>query len=263
LPLECDHRRAHVNSSHGTRELEALLFSLDGIGPKQLTSCPGWTSHHLTAHVAGNYEEVLAHVEAFVDHRPLERTRSWEEREQPFRLLDFSTLLSRIEELATVTKRVVGDVLVSQPDAELTWTGRTVRVSGFMTHMRSEDALHRWDLVGDDEMSFELLGQQILLEHAVTFIGKPLLQRGLRLGAMPAFVARVRSTGQDDLIVETLNGISAKLSTGPVQGDATIEGDAAARLLLLWGRKPTPFVRLRTLDDGVAALHVQNLLCGY
>jgi len=117
--------------------------------------------------------------------------------------------------------------------------------------------------VGDDEMSFELLGQQDLLKHAVTFIGSPLLQRGLGLrAATRAFAARVRSPGQDDLIIESLNG-EAHLSMGPAQGNATIEGDAAARLLLLWGRKPSPFVRLQTLDDGVSALRVQNLLCGY
>jgi len=88
------------------RELEALLSSLDGIGPKRLTSCPGWTSHHLAAHIAGNYEEVLAHVQAFADHRPLERTRTWEEREQPLRELELTTLLTRIDELATATTRI-------------------------------------------------------------------------------------------------------------------------------------------------------------
>ena len=49
--------------------------------------------------------------------------------------------------------------------------------------MRSEDTLHRWDLVGDDETSHELLGQQDLLTHAVTFIGRPLLRRGRDAGA--------------------------------------------------------------------------------
>jgi hypothetical protein len=117
--------------------------------------------------------------------------------------------------------------------------------------------------MGDDGISFELLGQQDLVEHAVAFIGNPLLQRGLRLGAATTdFSARVRSPGQDDLIVESLNG-KAHLSVGPQQGAATIECDPAARLLLLWGRKPSPFVRLQTFSDEVSASHVQNLLCGY
>jgi hypothetical protein len=250
------------NSLHRPPELEALLASLDGIGPRQLTSCPGWTSHHLAAHIAGNYEELLAHVQAFADRRPLDRTRSWEEREQPLRELALTNLLSRIEELATMMAQLVTDVLVERPDAKLTWTQRTVRISGFATHMRSEDALHRWDLVGDDETSFELLGQQELLEHAVTFIGNPLLQRGLRLGATATFVARVRSPGQDDLVVKSRNG-KAQVSMGSAEGEAAIEGDPAARLLLLWGRKPSPFIRLQTLDDGMSTLRVQNLLLGY
>jgi uncharacterized protein (TIGR03083 family) len=244
-------------------ELGALLAALESIDPKRLTACPGWTAHHLAAHIAGNYEEVHGHIEAFAAGHPLERTRNWEEREQPLRDLDHATLLARIDDLAAATTTAVHDLLAEKPDAELIWTKRTVPISGLLTHMRSEDALHRWDLVGDDETSLDLLSQQNLLTHAVTFIGSPLLQRGRQAGSGKAtFVARVRSPGGDDLVVESIDG-DARLSVGPPEGEATIEGDPAARLLLLWGRKPSPFFRLQTLGDGESALRVQNLLSGY
>jgi hypothetical protein len=117
--------------------------------------------------------------------------------------------------------------------------------------------------MGDDETSHELLGQQDLLVHAVSFIGLPLLRRGLASTAEPGpFLARVRSEGQDDLIVEAGNG-EAHLSLAPPHGRPTIHGDPAARLLLLWGRKPEPFYRLRVGDDRRAAYRAQALLAGY
>lgn len=155
------------------------------------------------------------------------------------------------------------NVLDEQPEAELTWTGRIVRVSGFATHLRSEDALHRWDLVGDDETSVLLLAQHDLLVHAVNFIGRPLLSRGLKSGAdTEPFRARVRSDGRDDLVAEASEG-DAHISIVPPEGPATIEGDPAARLLLLWGRKPGPFYRLSVRGDRRAASGVQALLAGY
>jgi uncharacterized protein (TIGR03083 family) len=216
------------------------MATLHKVEPHALTSCPGWTAHHLAAHICGNYEEIEQHVAAFGERRPLERTRTWEEREQPLRELDHAVLLRRIEDRAAAAAAVIGDVLNEQPEAELTWTGRTVRVSGFPTHLRSENALHRWDIVGDDETSHVLLAQQDLLVHAVSFIGRPLLRRGLDAGAATEpFCTRVRSEGRDDLVIDA-SGDDARLSVRPSQGSPTIEGDPAARLLLVWGRKPAP-----------------------
>ena len=48
-------------------------------------------------------------------------------------------------------------VLNLQPDAVVPWTGREMVVATFITHTRSELALHRWDLVGDDDVSAVLL----------------------------------------------------------------------------------------------------------
>jgi uncharacterized protein (TIGR03083 family) len=258
-----DEASGAVEQQNASKELVALLTTLDDAGPTALTSCPGWTAHHIAAHMTGNYQEARRHVEAFAQGDPLNRTRGFEEREEPLRELDQPTLLQRIEQEAAALTSAIGGVLDTQPDAELPWTNRTVRVSGFSTHLRSESALHRWDLAGDDDISSVLLSQQDLLEHAVTFIGQPLCQRGLDFGGgKPAFSARVRCAERDDLIIDA-DELHATLSVGPSTGDAAIETDAAARLLLLWGRKPTPFFRLRTSGGDDSVSHVQFLLLGY
>jgi hypothetical protein len=140
-----------------------------------------WTVHHVTAHICGTYEEIEQHVAAFGKGRPQVKTRTWEERERPLRGIDQATLLGRLKDRAIAASMAISHVLEEQPEAELTWTGRTVKIAGFPTHLRSEDALHRWDLVGDDETSYELLSQQDLLVHAVNFIGLPLLRGVLTL----------------------------------------------------------------------------------
>jgi hypothetical protein len=246
-------------------ELTAILATLDDVGPNALTSCPEWTAHHIAAHVCGNYEEVRRHVEAFAEARPVDRTRTWEEREAPLRELRHSDLLHLIDSEASVVASGIEAVLQRIPDATLSWTGRTVPVAGFATHLRSENALHRWDLVGDDDTSTELLAQPELLVHAVRFIGLPLLGRGLSAGGgSEFFTSRIRSAGQEDLIIEAGDG-EASISVGPVRDDATIEGDPSARLLMLWGRKPMPFSRLEMTDYGRAHVVslVQALLAGY
>ena len=247
----------------GPAELVALLAALDDADPSAFTSCPGWTAHHLAAHICGNYEEIERHVVGVADDRPVERTRTWEEREPPLRELDHAALLRRIEELAASTAAAVDHVLAEEPTAELAWTGRTVRVSGFPTHLRSEDALHRWDLTGDDDTGLGLLAQADLLVHAVHFVGRPLLRRGLDRGAAAEpFTARIRSDGPDDVVIEVSEG-DVHLSIAPARGTPTIEGDAAARLLFVWGRKPSPFHRLRVVGDPRAASRAQDLLSGY
>ena len=49
----------------------------------------------------------------------------------------------------------------------------------------------------------------------------------------------------------------------PPSGPAVVEGDGAARLLLLWGRKPQPFHRLHATADPNTVGRLQVLLAGY
>jgi hypothetical protein len=72
----------------------------------------------------------------------------------------------------------------------------------------------------------------------------------------------VRTPDTDDLILVAHDG-DAHLAIGPQEGPGDIAGDGAARLLLLWGRKPTPFSRLRGTSDEETVTALQALLAGY
>jgi uncharacterized protein (TIGR03083 family) len=243
-------------------ETAALLDALSDAGPRALTSCPGWSAQHIAAHIAGNHEEARRHVEAYLERQPLSATRTFEEREAPLLRLRFDALLARIGAEEAGLLRAVEAVLAGDEEAELAWTGRTVRVKGFPTHMRSESAVHRWDIAGDDDLSRRLLAQPDLLAHAVAFIGKPLLARGVA-GARAPFSGRVRSPGADDLVVDVERGRDPRLELRSPAGPAVVECDAAARLLLLWGRKPQPFSRLRSEADDATVGRLQQVLAGY
>lgn len=247
-------------------EIEALTVALDKVGPAAATSCPGWTAHHIAAHMAGNIEEARRHVDAWGAGTPLTGTRSFEEREQPLRELPFPELIHRIERDETALEHDVNAAAAVSPDATLRWTGRTVPVSGLATHMRSEAAVHRWDLVGDDDVSATLLGQHVLLEHAVSFIGRPLLVRGLvspAYGGDPVEVRIAARDQPDHLVVRSSGGDGALALADPDARDADVEADAAARLLMLWGRKPEPFNRVVALAGEERLGRAQQLLSGY
>jgi hypothetical protein len=47
------------------------------------------------------------------------------------------------------------------------------------------------------------------------------------------------------------------------EGEALVVGDAAARLLFLWGRRATPFGRLRCDGTAEDLARLQWLLSGY
>lgn len=252
-------------TSKRPQEAEAFLTALRELPPDALTACEAWTVHDIGAHIAGVYEEVVLHVTAFAEHEPLSRTRGFEEREARFRQMPADRLLATVDEYETRMRQQIDAVLADDPDAELDWTDRRMRVKAFLTHLRSECALHRWDLLGDDETSRESLGRYEFLEHAVTAIGAgPILAKGIAAGGAdgPALTGRVRTEGERDLLV-TMGDGAADLAVVEPDGDAVIETDQAARLLLLWGRDPQPATRLRAGRSDAQAVRVRRLFAGY
>jgi hypothetical protein len=130
--------------------------------------------------------------------------------------------------------------------------------------MRQEFAIHRWDLLGDDEAGLELLGQPVLVEHSVALLADSLLS-GLGADPNPAEVltARLRCPGSRDLVVEVADGRGSLSWAEPTDAPGVIEMDPAARILLLWGRRPASAARVRSTlaPDGLARL--QTILAGY
>jgi hypothetical protein len=57
-------------------------------------------------------------------------------------------------------------------------------VTQFVTHHRSEAAIHRWDITGSDDLSDELLAQPELTRHAVSVLNSmPILNKYARTRA--------------------------------------------------------------------------------
>lgn len=246
-------------------EVDRVLDTLDSQPGSGLTSCPGRTTHELAAHLAGNYAEITRHLDAQLAGHPLTRTRTFDEREGEFRALDAPALMTAIADGEAAMRRSMAALLAVEDDPVLRWTNRLVHATGFLKHTRSECAVHRWDIVGDDDVSAELLSPHELTAHLVAFLGAtPITARGIATGAGSGrpLEARIRSAPHPDLLVRVHRG-QPSFALVPVEGEALVEGDPAARLLLLWGRRPTPFNRLRAAGPTDEVARLQWLLSGY
>jgi hypothetical protein len=73
-------------------------------------------------------------------------TRSFEEREAPYRLMGdadlWAALVARMVQLGRVAE--AGDTIPA--DTDVAWTGRTMKVPWFAEHKRAEIVLHGWDI---------------------------------------------------------------------------------------------------------------------
>jgi hypothetical protein len=248
-----------------SREAEAFLGTLEELPPEVVSACDGWTVHEITAHLAATAAEVTRHLVPYLEGRPVPATASFEEREPAFRALGDGELRLRLEAEEDTVQIALAAVLAEEPDAVIPWTGRQMAVATFLPHLRNEYAIHRWDIAGDDDVSAELLGQGDLTEHAVTVLGQILVVRGTHHDPRPGenFQVRLRSPGAADVHLKVEAGV-AGLEFGDHDGDLpTIELDAAARTLVLWGRRPGPPSRIRSHLDAAALARSQVLLSGY
>jgi hypothetical protein len=135
-------------------------------------------------------------------------------------------------------------------------------VQTFVTHLRSELALHRWDLVGDDETSTALLGQFELTQHAVAVLGRALLVRGANTVHPGALSAVISSPGALDVEV-LVDAEDSRLTFSDAHVDPVVVADPAARFLLLWGRRPSPPWRLSVPGGAARFGQLQAMLSGY
>jgi uncharacterized protein (TIGR03083 family) len=245
--------------------MAAFMAALDRCPPDGVTGCREWTVHDVAAHLAGNAVEIARTVEAYAEQRPVPDTRGWDEREAPLRALDHATLLRRIVAETDRMNRVLAEVLAREPNAVVPWTQRQMRVASFGTHMRNEFALHRWDLVGDDDVSHDLLAQPELTKHSVEVLGHILPRQGLQAApAVPdGFTARLRSPDASDVVLSVRDRQARLTLAAAGAGVPTLDGDAAARLLFMWGRRPADGSRLRSKMADADFVWVARLCAGY
>lgn len=249
------------SSSSFQREADAFYAALDRTPPDAITACYGWTAHEIVAHLAAAGLEVALNLEAYGEGRTVPPTRSFEEREAPFREMSDRLLRGELPNSIARMSSALDAILVKEPDAVVPWTGRQMVVKTFLTHLRSEFAIHRFDLIGDDEISKELLAHPDLTNHAVTVLGKALLQRGSNPESL-GFHATIASPGASDVTV-LVGTEGPRLIHSEDLSEPSVIGDPAARLLFLWGRKSDDPSRLKAPGGPEVLRQLQALLAGY
>jgi uncharacterized protein (TIGR03083 family) len=251
-------------------ELKALAAVLGDLEPTAPTACAEWTVHDLVAHLAAGAKETAELVEGHLAGQPARPTRGFDERERPFRALAHDELLVALAEQSR-RKLAALDALADRDDHDaVAFTGTTMTAAQFQTHARSEAALHRWDLVGDDDLSHQLLGQPELTRHAVAVLNAmPVLDESARIRQSPEPRRIVlTSPGQPDVVIEARPaGARFELveeqavadRDGPATGDILLATDAANRLLILWGRRSSQR-RLTIETDGLGFGTIEPVL---
>ena len=118
----------------------------------------------MLAHIVAGTEEMLRLTDAAIEHEPSSPTRDFEDRERPWRAVSDGALRSAFVELGS---RFITLLESAPTDLVVPFTGWQMSVDDLRRHGRSELSLHRWDLVGDDDIGEQLLSQPELMEHGL------------------------------------------------------------------------------------------------
>ncbi len=238
------------------RESRELMKTLADTDPAARTACSQWTVHDLVAHLAAGAKENADLIEDALAGRPARETRGFAEREAVFVAMPDEQLR---QELVRQTRRKVvamEELSARGPDATYQFTGRPFSAALAQTHGRSEAAIHRWDIAGDDETSRELLAAPELTRHAVEILNTlPILCEAPFSRARVAQVRKLRivlrSPAQPDVVMD-INPDGARFDLADIDhladGDAVVETDPAHRLLSIWGRR-TPYHAVTVIAD--------------
>jgi hypothetical protein len=226
-------------------EATAFLTALEATPPEAPTRCAGWTAHDLTAHLAAGAAEMADLVEAALAGEPERPTRAFEDREAPFVAMSDADLRDRLVVEALRLGAATEALAATGESSTVGFAGRRLTSSELDLHGRSEAALHRWDLVGDDEIGRSLLAAPELTTHAATVLNDMLPGSAesptVRAGRAGVGNARavLRSPGRPDVILVAEQG-QARFEISECDDRApTVITDPASRLLMMWGRHPT------------------------
>jgi Mycothiol maleylpyruvate isomerase N-terminal domain len=227
----------------------AFISSLSQLQASAPTWCSGWSAHELAAPVAAAAAERADLIDEHLAGRPSRPTRTWEVREPPFRAMPDAALRERLAEEAV---RFEEKVAALTDGETVVYTGWAMTAERLRMHSHSEAVLHRWDLVGDDDVGIRLLSDPAMIAHALAaFDALPALAEAQRW-RRPDLVSRpviLRSGGRPDVVVIPGEG----LSTGTTGDGVVIELRPHELPLVLWGRSPSrlrdPTANAETVDD--------------
>lgn len=238
------------------------MDAVRGHGPDAGTWCEAWTVRDIVVHQAGNAEELARVLGSHLEGQPV-ATRSFEEREGPLRGLNDSDLWDALLDRMAILNEVAVAADEAPADTDVAWTGRTMKVPWFAEHMREELVLHSWDITGDEPAAQARLAEPWMTTHSVVAVGKPLLAKGAKLLSQGERIeARLRADGTDDVVLAA-DSDQVTIGLAEPEGPATLETDAAARVLLLWGRRPADPSRIRSRAGAETLGRVRGLLSGY
>lgn len=225
-------------------ESAALMQTLTTVGGDKPTACSAWRVHEIAAHLAAGAKEHADLIEHRLAGDGERATRGFEERELPVRALDHDAVLDM---LVTESRRKVqayAELQNSDPP-DHAFTGTRFDKARSEIHSRSEAALHRWDIEGDDDVSRTLLAQPDLLVHAVWVLDNiPVLTESARaIGARarlsePTEIA-FRAPDEPDVVL-TLDPAGSRCALAEQATDPALVLTLHAhhRPLVLWGRRP-------------------------
>ena len=243
-------------------EWQPFIDAVQQRRPDAGTWCEAWTVRDIVIHQAGNAEELARVLGAHLAGEPV-ATRRFEEREAPLRAMNETDLWAALHRNMVRLNEVTQAADDVPADTDVAWTGRTMKVPWFAEHMREELVLHGWDITGDDAAAQARMAQPWMTTHSVLAVGKPLLVKGVKqLRPGERIEARLRVDGADDVVVSA-DAETTTIELADPDGPATLETDSAARILLLWGRRPADPSRIRSRVGPEALGRVRALLSGY
>lgn len=249
----------------GMDEATALLTTLGDTPAGAPTACAGWTAHDLVAHLAAGAAEMADHAERALSGAPERETAGMAQREAPFAAMDDPALREILFGHALRLEAATAEL--ARLGLDLPFSGRRLSASEIRLHGRSEAAIHRWDLCGDDGVGDELLSQPELTAHAVTVLNSMLDGSGeatairARSAALEApRELRLAAPGQPDVVV-VVEPAGGRLALAPPDGSPTVITDPATRLLALWGRR-SPGRSMVWSDDEAAGAGLARFLWG-
>jgi hypothetical protein len=243
-------------------EWRPFLDAVQQRRPHAGTWCEAWTVRDIVVHQAGNAEELARVLRAHLEGEPV-GTRGFEEREGPLRALNDVDLWDALHDRMATLNEVAEAAEDVPADTDVAWTGRTMKAPWFAEHMREELILHGWDVTGDDPAAQAQLARPWMTTHSVFAVGTPLLAKGAKqLGPGERIEARLRVPDTDDVVV-SYDAESTTIGLADPEGPATLETDAAARVLLLWGRRPADPARICSRVGPAALGQLRRLLSGY
>ncbi len=235
----------------------AFLSTLEVTAPTAPTACAGWTTHDLVAHLTAGAAEMADLTEAVIAGEEERATKVFAEREAPFVAMADDDLRTRLVLEAIRLSSAVEALSAAGPAATVAFAGRRVGASALAMHGRSEAAIHRWDLAGDDDVSAELLGQPELTAHAVDVLNTMLdaspeaVQARVVAAGLTDLRAAFAAPGHPDVVLVVHHG-RARLELDEPRPRWAARADAATRLLALWGRS-SPLRRVDWCDSPVTS----------